>query len=95
MKKLKEIHNFYKSDAWQQARQLKIVSQNGLCERCKKVGQEVHHKKHINIDNYKDAAISLNQSNLELLCKDCHNKEHTRFSKVANQKFDEDGNLII
>lgn len=92
--KTKELHYFYKSYAWQQARQFKIIKQKGLCERCGKVGNEVHHKKYITIENYKDKSISLDQKNLELLCKDCHNKEHTRFSKFESQQFDEEGNLI-
>jgi 5-methylcytosine-specific restriction endonuclease McrA len=39
-----------------------------------------------------DPTISINQENLELLCKDCHNKEHKRFTK--EKEFDSDGNLI-
>ena len=40
-----------------------------------------------------DVNISLNQDNLELLCKDCHNNEHGRFKK-KDVMFDEDGNFI-
>lgn len=92
MKKLKELHNFYKSDSWRVARELKIMTVNGLCERCGAIGIEVHHKDRLSIDNVSDTSISLNQNNLELLCRDCHNKEHNRFSKEA--KFDSDGNLL-
>lgn len=92
MKKPKALHNFYKSPAWLAARELKIVSVNSLCERCGKIGVEVHHKERLSIDNVNDSSISLNQDNLELLCRDCHNKEHKRFSKAV--KFDSNGNLI-
>jgi len=92
MKKPKVLHNFYKSAEWQLARQLKITQVNGKCERCGAVGQEVHHMVRLNIENVKDASISINQENLELLCKDCHNKEHDRFKSI--QEFDDDGNLI-
>ncbi len=92
MKKPKVLHNFYKSPAWLAARELKIVSVNSLCERCGQIGIEVHHKKRLTVDNVNDSSISLNQDNLELLCRDCHNKEHKRFSKEV--KFDSDGNLI-
>ncbi|MBN2797303.1 MAG: HNH endonuclease [Clostridia bacterium] len=92
MKKPKILHNFYKSAAWQVARQIKYQEQDGRCERCKRVGEEVHHKIRLTIDNVADTSVSLNQENLELLCKDCHNKEHNRFSK--EKEFDNDGNLI-
>ncbi|MFH1694130.1 MAG: HNH endonuclease [Bacillota bacterium] len=92
MKKPKVLHNFYKSPAWLSARELKIVTVNGLCERCDQVGIEVHHKDRLSIDNVRDTSVSLNQDNLELLCRECHNQEHKRFSKEV--QFDEEGNLI-
>lgn len=92
MKKPKILHNFYKSAAWQVARQIKYQEQDGRCERCKRVGEEVHHKIRLTVDNVSDTSVSLNQVNLELLCKNCHNKEHNRFSK--EKEFDDEGNLI-
>lgn len=93
MKKPKVIHNFYKSDTWKLARQIKITQANGMCERCGRVGTEVHHIKRLNINNVNDVSISINPENLELLCKDCHNKEHKRFYR--HQQFDKNGNLIL
>jgi len=92
MKKPKVLHNFYKSPAWLAARELKIMSVNGLCERCGLVGIEVHHKERLALDNLNDPSISFNQDNLELLCRECHNREHKRFSKEV--RFDSDGNLL-
>ena len=92
MKKPKVLHNFYKSPAWLAARELKIVSVNSLCERCGQIGIEVHHKKRLTVDNINDSSVSLNQDNLELLCRECHNQEHERFSNKI--RFDNDGNLI-
>jgi len=92
MRKPKEIHRFYKSVAWQVAREIKIRDANGKCERCGALGEEVHHIKQLTVLNVLDTNISLNQENLELLCKKCHNEEHKRFSK--SQQFDEEGNLI-
>jgi len=65
---------------------------NGLCERCGAIGIEVHHKDRLSIDNVSDTLVSLNQDNLELLCRHCHNQEHKRFSKEVI--FDSDGNMI-
>ena len=92
MKKPKVLHNFYKSPAWLAARELKIVSVNSLCERCGQIGIEVHHKERLTVENVNDSSVSLNQDNLELLCRECHNKEHERFSNKI--RFDKDGNLI-
>ncbi len=92
MRKPKELHRFYKSVAWQVAREIKIRDANGKCERCGALGEEVHHIKRLTVLNVMDTNISLNQENLELLCKKCHNEEHKRFSK--SQQFDKDGNLI-
>lgn len=90
--KPKVLHNFYKSSAWLLARQIKINEVNGRCQRCNAIGEEVHHIKRLSVLNVSDHEISLNQNNLELLCKNCHNKEHKRFNK--KQQFDSDGNLI-
>jgi len=92
MKKPKVLHNFYKSPAWFAARELKMVSVNSLCERCGHVGIEVHHKERLTVDNVNDSSISLNQENLELLCRECHNREHKRFSKI--NRFDKLGNMV-
>jgi 5-methylcytosine-specific restriction endonuclease McrA len=92
MKKPKALHNFYKSENWKLARELKIMAVNGLCERCGQVGIEVHHKERLNVENVNDVSVCLNPENLELLCRDCHNKEHKRFSKEI--QFDEEGNPI-
>ena len=82
MRKPIELHNFYKSQQWMIARTVKIQNVNGKCERCGNTSDEVHHKIPLTIENVKDALISLNQDNLELLCKECHNKEHNRFQKA-------------
>jgi 5-methylcytosine-specific restriction endonuclease McrA len=92
MRKPKVLHNFYKSVQWQVAREIRIREAEGWCERCGALGEEVHHKKRLTVHNVMDSDISLNQKNLECLCKKCHNKEHKRFTK--SQKFDNDGNLV-
>lgn len=93
MGKPKELHRFYKSKAWLVARNLKINATQGMCERCGAIGEEVHHKIRLTVENVNDTSISLNQDNLEFLCKDCHNDEHGRFKK-NNTIFDEDGNFL-
>lgn len=89
---------FYTSTAWKSTRAAYIKSVNGLCERCKAAGQFVpgrlvHHKKHITPRNINDPKVTLSFSNLELLCDDCHNKEHKRKDN-ARYTFAPDGTLL-
>ena len=45
----------------------------GLCEEChNKPGYIVHHKTALTAGNISDPDISLNNDNLEYVCKDCH-----------------------
>lgn len=67
---------YYKSTAWQHARESYILSVLGLCERCDGAGYIVHHKIWLTLGNIDDVDIFLNAKNLEYLCMDCHNKEH-------------------
>lgn len=41
-----------------------------------KPGVIVHHKIHLTPENIYDRNIALSWDNLELLCRDCHDKEH-------------------
>lgn len=40
------------------------------------LGEIVHHKNYITTSNIYEPEITINFNNLELLCLDCHNKEH-------------------
>ncbi len=94
MRRVDAIRKFYRSSKWKVARAIKITTANGICEKCGNVGTEVHHIIHLTKDNIHDPNITLNQDNLMLLCKECHNKEHGRFEGRRDYEFDEDGNLI-
>ena len=87
------INRFYRSKKWLEARLLKIVTSCGRCELCGGIGEEVHHRIHITPANVYDCEITLNQDNLVLLCKACHNNEHERF-RNNKRKFNSDGQLI-
>lgn len=91
-----EAKRFYKSRTWQKCRASYIQKVFGLCERCGEPGKIVHHKKYINAENVHDPYITLNHINLELLCQDCHNKEHFEKHSPIREglMFDEDGNLV-
>ena len=69
--------SFYKSKAWIKCRNAYISKRinidGGLCEECKdNLGYIVHHKEHLTKNNIDDPEISLNEDNLEFVCKTCH-----------------------
>ena len=70
---------FYKSQAWLKCRNAYIRKRvgidGGLCEECKDdLGFIVHHKEHLTPENVADPEISLNEENLEYVCKACHDQ---------------------
>ena len=86
---------FYKSRAWRQCRDAFFTAKHGLCERCGGPGKIVHHKVYLTPQNIDNPAVSLNWHNLELLCQDCHTREHHKGDAVVDGlMFDEDGNLV-
>lgn len=84
---------FYLSKAWRQTREAYRRYRFGICERCGAAGDIVHHKIYLSPHNIHDANITLNFANLELLCQECHNKEHM---KKQNKRYsiDKDGKII-
>lgn len=85
---------FYKSKKWRECRDAFFFYRHGVCERCGDPGEIVHHVTYITPENINDSMITLNWENLELLCQDCHNKEHG--SRVMDDElmFTEDGDVI-
>lgn len=88
---------FYRSKQWRSCRDAFFVSKFGMCERCGDPGKIVHHTVYLTPENINDPMISLNHELLELLCQDCHNKEHHASDNNVvrdDVMFDESGNLI-
>lgn len=77
---------FYRSDAWRRTREAYYKYQCGICERCGAAGDIVHHKKYLTPQNINDPHVALDFKNLELLCQDCHNKEHFEKTNEVPQK---------
>ena len=87
--------SFYLSKAWRTTRDYIFARDMGLCVRCGKPGEIVHHKIHLTPENINNPDISLSADNLELLCRDCHALEHiAELPTAAELMFDEQGNLI-
>ena len=90
--------SFYKSRRWQHTRAAYLSSVGGLCERCIKKGLYhpaviVHHKIYIAPENINNPEITLNWNNLEALCRECHEEEHSGAKK--RYTITEDGRVII
>lgn len=82
------VAKFYNSPEWKKVRLAYRKYRFGLCERCGRAGEIVHHKKYITAKDIYNPNITLNFNNLELLCRDCHNKEH-----FEQNNFTADGEL--
>jgi len=87
---------FYKSAAWQQARQLALIRDHGLCQTsgCFMPAEEVHHVIELTPQNIHDPRITLSLDNLVCLCRDCHMRLH-RGEEKERYHFDAMGNMII
>lgn len=84
MAKYAVLQSFYASEKWINFR-LGLINERGTkCARC---GERIakardligHHKVELTPENVHDYMISLNPELVELVCFDCHNKEHYRF----------------
>lgn len=90
---------FYKSKEWERCRAGYIKYVGGLCERCLERGEIVpglivHHKCYLDPENIHDPSVTLSFDNLELLCLDCHNKEHMT-KRQQRYTIDTNGKVIF
>ena len=104
--------DFYNSKAWKLVRKNVWLKQNLLCSRCHKpvyvdgisewIPKEqrrtgiVHHKIYLDNSNVYDDSISLDEDNLEGVCKWCHEHEchNLNISTRSEYKFDDEGNIV-
>ena len=103
MNRSPEIETFYTSWIWRKCRKAFAESKGNLCERCLRRGiiepgskdrpLEVHHKVPLTPENIKNPDITLGWSNLELLCKRCHDEERER--KPKRWRIGPDGRVIL
>ena len=82
--------------AWHRARDLCKMRNRYMCEECGRSGElEVHHKIALTLDNYRDPMISLNQDNLQCLCRSCHMVKRGAGAIIDCIDFTEYGDLIL
>lgn len=89
------LEKFYNSNAWKKSVKHKQLSAAYKCEICGGIGEIVHHKIPLTDANVNDLKISLNQDNLQLVCRNCHKKIHDELKGKSKWiEFDEQGNII-
>lgn len=79
-----KVHQFYCRKPWRDLSYKLKIESKGICNRCNKSVLDFkyligHHKVELTEDNVDDPNISLNPDLIEIICHDCHNKEHRRF----------------
>ena len=79
-------NKFYTSTAsgWLEVRKQAILESGGKCERCGVVYTDTkklvgHHIDPLKGNDYSNPKKALNFSNIQVLCKTCHNQVHDRF----------------
>lgn len=88
--------DFYNSKAWRETREYILLRDSGLCVKCPNAGEIVHHIIPLTPLNILDPEISLSESNLETVCRDCHAAAHLASLPTDERlAFDESGNLFV
>ena len=92
--------SFYSSRMWQVCRENYAAKRRWICERCLErgvlsYGEIVHHKIELTPDNINDPGVTLNFSNLELLCRQCHAEAHDNRLKHRRFVIGPDGEIIV
>ena len=90
MAKTPELQRFYASKKWTELRHHIIVERGCTCEVCGEIYPDTsfliaHHKIELDNNNFKDASISLNPDNIEVVCWNCHNRIHNS-GRIFNNK---------
>lgn len=92
MRILKSVKEFYATDEWRRLRLMLINDRGYRCERCGSLSKNVnelhgHHKEELNLENVNDVNVSLNPENVIVLCSQCHNEEHMRFTSYEKKVY--------
>ena len=87
--------SFYSSPAWKKTRKYIFLRDSGLCVRCGAHGDIVHHIIPLTPENIDDESITLDENNLELVCRNCHAVIHEGTLATGDGlMFDDQGNII-
>lgn len=84
--------SFYNGPEWRRTQAAYMASQGYVCERCGRPARIVHHRRYITPQNIHDPSVTLDWANLEALCQECHNNEHSQ--KQSTAIFDSSGEMV-
>jgi 5-methylcytosine-specific restriction endonuclease McrA len=87
-----ELIRFYQSKKWKTVRAYIKRRDQGICQKCGGIGQEVHHKVPLTLRNYQ-TELAIDPENLILLCKSCHDAERGSQTVREDVMFDEYGRM--
>jgi 5-methylcytosine-specific restriction endonuclease McrA len=87
-----ELIRFYQSKKWKTVRRYIKQRDQGICQKCGGIGQEVHHKIPLTLRNYQ-SELAIDPENLVLLCKSCHDAERGAATVREDVMFDEYGRM--
>lgn len=85
------LKSFYASEEWINLRLLLINERGNRCAHCNQIIAKSkdligHHTVELTPENVHDRLISLNPDLIEIICFDCHNKDHKRFGYKAERE---------
>ena len=85
---------FYKSKAWQCAREYALKRDCYRCVECGRAAEEVHHIEYLRPENINNPAVTVSPSNLMSLCFQCHKAKHQKQNECeVTYYFDSNGNI--
>lgn len=84
----------YNSALWVKTRKAYFSYKHGICEKCGKPGEIVHHKIHLNARNINKPEITLSFDNLQLVCRECHESIHRPKESTAEGTMFVGGKLV-
>ena len=72
--KEKKAHPFYGSGKWKRVRKEYLKTVHGICEKCGRPAEQVHHRDPLKEEDYfVNYEKCYGFANLQALCRDCHN----------------------
>ena len=87
-----QLVQFYQSTKWKKVRAYVKKRDHGICQDCGSIGQEVHHIIPLTLRNYQ-TELAIDPSNLQLLCKSCHDAKRGAEKVREDVMFDEFGRM--
>lgn len=87
-----ELIKFYQSSKWKSVRRYIKKRDQGICQKCSGIGQEVHHIIPLSLRNYQ-TELAIDPENLTLLCRSCHMAERGSQQVREDVVFDEYGRM--